>query len=210
MESPISDEPGPVVLAFEIASPSPIINASLSVSAKEFKQRQAVTVQGSANVEFKLPEDFDEPKINYTLTDASGRALAQGELALDDLRQEDSVTVSDVKIDQETYSPGESAHFVVTLEGRSPFGYRLEVTAKDANTETLLDDSRKGIFSKGKSIQEFRVEIPAEAKGIVTIELKAFGGLTRKLFGQLVREIIVNETQNNKTEDRGSRIEDRR
>ncbi|HEV2665341.1 MAG TPA: hypothetical protein VG324_10535, partial [Blastocatellia bacterium] len=95
-EAPIYDEPTSVVLVFDITAPSPIINASLSVSAKEFKQRQAVTVQGSANVEFKLPEDFDEPKINYTLTDASGRALAQGELALDDLRQEDSVTVSDV------------------------------------------------------------------------------------------------------------------
>ena len=210
MEAPISDEPGPVVLAFEIAAPSPIINASLSVSAKEFKQRQTVTVEGSANVEFKLPEDFDEPKIAYTLADASGRALARGELGLEDLRQEDSVSVSDVKIDQATYAPGESAHFVVTLEGRSPYGYRLEVTAKDANAETLLNDSRKGIFSKGKSIQEFRVEIPAEAKGIVTIELKAFGNLTRKLFGSVVREIIINDKQSDKTEDRGSKIEDLR
>ena len=202
MEAPISDEPGPVVLAFEIASPSPIIKASLSVSAKEFKGRQTVNVQGSANVEFKLPDDFDEPKISYTLADASGRPLAKGELLLEDLRQEDSVSFSEVKIDQPTYSPGESAHFVVSLEGRSPYGYRLEVTARDANTETLLNDSRKGIFSKGKSVQEFRIEIPAEAKGVITIELKAFGYLTGKLFGHLVREIIVNDTKNEKTENR--------
>src|SRR5262245_26886794 len=209
METPISDEPGPVVLSFEITAPKPIINASLSVSAKEFKQRQSVTVQGSANVDFKLPEDFDEPKINYTLTDASGRALAQGELMLEELRQEDSVSLSDVKTDKETYDPGESAHFVVTLEGRSPYGYLLEVAAKDANAETLLKDSRKGVYSKGKAIQEFRVEIPAETKGIVTVEFKAFGILTRKLFGYVMREIIINDTQRDKTEDRGSILDPR-
>jgi hypothetical protein len=195
IEAPVSDEPGPLALLFEISAPAPIINASLSVSANEFKQRQAVTVQGSANVEFKLPEDFEEPMIKYILADASGRALAQGELILEDLRQEDSVLLSDVKIDKETYNPGESAHFVVTLEGRAPDGYRLEVTAKDSNTETLLNDSRKGVYSKGKAIQEFKIEIPAEAKGIITVEFKAFGNLTRKLFGYVVREIIINDTQ---------------
>src|SRR5262245_28108410 len=209
VEAPISDEPGPVVLSFEIASPTPIINASLSVSANEFKQRQAVNVQGSANVEFKLPENFEEPKINYTLTDASGRRLAQGELMLEELRQEDSVSLSDVKTDKETYDPGESAHFIVTLEGRSPYGYLLEVAAKDANAETILKDSRKGVYSKGKAIQEFRVEIPAETKGIVTVEFKAFGILTRKLFGYVMREIIINDTQRDKTEDRGSILDPR-
>lgn len=189
------DEPGPLALIFEISAPAPIINANLSVSANEFKQRQAVIIRGSANVEFKLPEDFEEPKIKYILTDASGRALAQGELILEDLMQEDSVSLSDVKIDKETYDPGESAHFVVTLEGRSPDGYRLEVTAKDANAENLLNDSRNGVYSKGKAIQEFRIEIPAEAKGIITVEFKAFGNLTRKLFGYVVREIVINDTQ---------------
>src|SRR5262245_1117184 len=209
VEAPVSDEPGPLALRFEISSPSPIIKASLSVSANEFKQRQSVTVKGSANVEFKLPEDFEEPIINYALTDASGRALAQGQLVFEDLMAEDSVTVSDVKLDKETYDPGESAHFVVTLEGRSPNGYRLEVIAKGANAETLLNDNRKGVYSKGKAIQEFRVEIPAEARGIISVEFKAFGNLTGKLFGYVVREITINDTQNYEIEDRRSRIEDR-
>ncbi len=194
-EAPISEELGNTVLLFEIACPTPIINASLSVSANEFKQRQSVTVQNSASFEFKLPEEFNEPKISYTLNDASGQALARGELKLEDLKQEDSVKFSDVKINPLTYAPGEAAYFVVTLEGNSPYGYLLEVIAKDLNTETILKDSRKGVFFKGKSIQEIRIDIPAETKGTVTVEFKAFGNLTRKLFGELVREIAVNETQ---------------
>ncbi len=195
IEAPISDDPGPMMaLLFEITAPAPIINARLSVNANDFKKQQAVTIQRSANVEFKLPDDFEEPKINYTLTNASGQTLAQGELILEDLRQEDSVTFTDIKFDKETYDPGDSVHLVVTLEGASQFGYRLEVTAKDANTETILSDSRKGVYSKGKSIQEFRLHIPAEARGSINVEFKAFGNLTRRLFGFVVRDIVVNDT----------------
>ncbi|HKQ72204.1 MAG TPA: hypothetical protein VJ810_00655 [Blastocatellia bacterium] len=201
IEVPISEEPGPLALIFEIASPEPLINANLSVNADVFKQRQAVTVRGRADVQFQLPDDFDEPKINYTLTDASGRTLAQGELMFESLKQADSVSLSDIKTDKETYDPGESANFVVTLEGVSPSGYLLEVTAKDPNTQTLLKDSRQGVYSKGKAIQEFKVEIPADAKGgIVTVEFKAFGVMTRKLFGYIVREIFINDTESEKVD----------
>ena len=198
LEVPIPDEPGPLVLLFEITAQAPIINSSLSVSAKQFKQRQAVTIQGSANVEFKLPDDFNEPKINYTLTDASGKTLSTGEFDLEALRMEDSVRVSEVKFDQESYAPGQSAHLVMTLEGRSQYGYLLEVTAKDENGYLLLNDSRKGIYHKGKSIQEFHVEIPAEAQGIVAVEFKALGYLTKKLFDSGSRNLIINNTQNDK------------
>src|SRR5262245_24755130 len=44
VEAQISDEPTSMVLAFDITSPSPIFNASFSVSAKGFKGRQAITV----------------------------------------------------------------------------------------------------------------------------------------------------------------------
>jgi hypothetical protein len=210
MEAPISDEPEAVALCFDIAAPTPIINASLSVSANDFKERQAVTVQGTANVEFKLPDDFNEPKVNYTLTDASGKTLITGEIDFEALRMEDSVRISEVKVDKESYTPGQSAQIVVTLEGRSPYGYLLEVTAKDENGSPLLSDSRKGVYSNGKSIQEFKVEIPAEVKGIVAVEFKAFGKLTKKLFDSGTRDLIINDTQNDKSEDRGLRIEDRR
>jgi hypothetical protein len=199
-----------MVLAFDITSPSPIINASLSVSAKSFNGRQAITVHGTGSAEFELPDEFNEPKINYTLTDASGKTLIAGEFDFESLRMEDSVRVSEVKFDRESYGPGQSAHLVMTLEGRSPSGYLLEVTAKDENGSFLLNESRKGIFSKGKSFQEFQIEIPAEAHGGIAVEYKASGNLTKKLFDSGTRDLIINDTQDDKTESRGLRIEGRR
>jgi hypothetical protein len=208
VEAPISDEPTSMVLAFDITAPSPIINASLSVSAKGFNGRQAITVRGTGSAEFELPDEFNEPKINYTLTDASGKTLIAGEFDFEALRSEDSVRVSEVKFDRESYGPGQSAHIVMTLEGRAPNGYLLEVTAKDENGSILLNESRKGIFSKGKSFQEFQVEIPVEAHGGIAVEFKAFGNLTKKLFDSGTRDLIINDTQDDKTESRGLRIED--
>lgn len=209
IEAPFSDEPGSIVLVFDIVAPTPIINASLNVRANDFKERQTITIQGSGAAEFKLPDDFNEPKISYTLTDPSGKTLIAGELDFEALRMEDSVQIGEVKLDRESYSPGQSAQIVVTLEGRSPYGYFLEVMARDENGAVLLDDSRRGVYSKGKSIQEFRVEIPAEAKGIVAVEFKAFGNLTKKLFDSGSRDIIIHNAQNDKTQDRGSRIDER-
>jgi hypothetical protein len=208
-EAPIFDEPTSMVLVFDITAPSPIVNASLSVSANGFNGRRAITIQRTGGAEFNLPDDFNGPKINYTLTDASGNTLIAGEFDFEALRMEDSVRVSEVKFDRESYSPGQTAHLVMTLEGRSPYGYLLEVTAKDENGSILFNDSRKGIYSKGKSIQEFHFEIPDEARGVVAVEFKASGNLTKKLFDTGSRNIIINKTKDDK-EDRGSRIKDRR
>jgi hypothetical protein len=210
VEAPISDGPTSMVLAFDITAPSPIINASLSVSAKGFNGRQVITIHGAGSAEFELPDEFNEPKINYTLTDSSGKTLIAGEFDFEALKMEDSVRVSEVKFDRESYGPGQSAHLVMALEGRSPTGYLLEVTAKDENGSLLLNDSRKGNFSKGKSFQEFQVEIPAEAHGAIGVEFKAFGILTKKLFDSGTRDLIINDTQDDKTESRGLRIEGRR
>jgi hypothetical protein len=212
VEAPIYDDPTSMALVFDITAPSPIINASLSVSAKRFNARQAITIRGAGSAEFELPDDFNEfseSKINYTLTDATGKTLIAGEFDFEALRMEDSVRVSEVKFDRESYTPGQSAHLVMTLEGRSTYGYILEVTAKDENGSILLNESRKGIYSKGKSIQEFHLEIPAEAHGAVGVEFKAFGKLTKKLFESGTRDIIISDNQDNK-EDSGSTVEDRR
>jgi hypothetical protein len=210
IETPILDEPAFVVLAFDITTPSPIVNASLSVNSNGFKERQAITIQGAGTAEFKLPDDFNESKINYILTDASGKTLITGELDLEALRMEDTVRVSEVKFDQASYAPGQSAHIVMTLEGRASYGYVLEVTAKDENGSVFLNDSRKGIYQNGKSIQEFHVEIPPEAQGIVAFEFKALGNLTKKLFDSGSRTIVINNPDNDKIEDRGLKIESRR
>jgi hypothetical protein len=212
VEAPIYDDPTSMALVFDITAPSPIINASLSVSAKRFNARQAITIKGVGSAEFDLPDDFtefNESKINYTLTDASGKTLIAGEFDFEALRMEDSVRVSEVKFDRESYTPGQSAHIVMTLEGRSTYGYILEVTAKDENGSTLLNESRKGIYSKGKSIQEFQFEVPVEAHGAVGIEFKAFGKLTKKLFESGTRDLIISDNQDDK-EDSRPKIEDRR
>jgi hypothetical protein len=209
VEEPISDEPTSVALVFDITAPSPIVNGSLSVSANGFNRRQAINIQGAGNAQFELPDDFNGSKINYMLTDASGKTLIAGEFDFEALRMEDSVRVSEVKFDRESYSPGQSARIVMTLEGRSPYGYLLEVTAKDENGTTLINESRKGIYSKGKSIQEFQFEIPTEANGAIGVEFKAYGILVKKLFDSGTRDVIIGDNQDNK-EDSRSKTEDRR
>ena len=129
--------------------------------------------------------------------DASGKTLIAGEFDFEALRMEDSVRVSEVKFDRESYSPGQSARIVMTLEGRSPYGYLLEVTAKDENGATLINESRKGIYSKGKSIQEFQLEIPTEANGAIGVEFKAYGVLIKKLFDSGTRDVIIGDNQDN-------------
>lgn len=208
VEEPISDEPTSIALVFDITAPSPIINGSLSVSANSFNKRQAINVKGAGSAQFELPDDFNGSKINYTLTDASGKTLIAGEFDFEALRMEDSVRVSEVKFDRESYSPGQSARIVMTLEGRSPYGYLLEVTAKDENGSTLINESRKGIYSKGKSIQEFQFEIPTEATGAIGVEFKAYGVLIKKLFDSGTRDVIIGDNQDNK-EDSRLQIEDR-
>jgi len=209
VEAQISDEPPLMALVFDITSPSPIINASLSVRMKGFNARQAITIKGAGSAEFDLPDDLEDPKINYTLTDAFGKTLIAGEFDFEALRMEDSVRVSEVKFDRESYTPGQSARVVMTLEGRSQHGYLLEVTAKDENASILLNETRKGIYSNGKSIQEYQFVIPSETTGAIAFEFKAFGSLTKKLFETGTRDLIISDNQDDKV-DNSSRIEDRR
>jgi hypothetical protein len=207
IEAPINDELDSLILVFDIAAPAPIINASLSVSANGLKDRQTVNIRGAGSAEFKLPDDFFEPTINYTLTDASGKTLIAGELDFEALRMEDSVRLSDIKFNQESYTPGQSAQIVVTLEGRSPTGYLLEVTASNEDGSIILSDSRKGVYNNGKSMQEFKVDVPAEAKGGVIVRFKAFGRLTKKIFDSDSRELIINDAEkdNDNTDNRDNR-----
>ena len=202
VEEPISDEPTSIALVFDITAPAPIINASLSVSTIGFNRQQAVNIQGAGRAQFELPDDFSGQKINYTLTDASGKTLIAGEFDFESLRNEDSVRVSEVKFDRESYTPGQSARIVMTLEGRSPYGYLLEVTAKDENGSFLINESRKGNYSNGKSIQEFQFEIPAEAHGGIAVEFKAYGNLIKKLFEIGTRDLIISDNQDNKDDNR--------
>ncbi len=91
IETPVNDHSASMTLVFDIASPTPIIDASFSVSADGLDKRVTVTIQGTASVEFELPDDFNAPKIKYTLTDASGRRIVTGELDFETLRADEKV-----------------------------------------------------------------------------------------------------------------------
>lgn len=182
-------ENDPFVLAFEVSSPKPITNASFNVSAKGFEQRQPVTVRGRANVEFKLPDELDDRKISFTLTEAGGRVLARGEADLDQLMLDDHVSVGEVKLDRPAYAPGESAHLVLSLQGQAQHGYRLEVTAKDGRGNIVFRDTRRGKNENGSSFQEYALPLPREAVGPVIFEFKVYHAETGMLFDSGEREI---------------------
>jgi hypothetical protein len=84
---------------------------------------------------------------------------------------------------------------VVIIEGHSPDGYRLEIISRDGHGVTLLRDSRRGVYHDGRSIQEFRLEIPPEAKGVVILVFKVFGGKTRVLLDSGERAIALTEAR---------------
>jgi hypothetical protein len=182
------NENDPFVLAFELAAPRPIINATFSISAKGLQQRKPVNVQGRITVDFKLPEDLEDHKIKYALTDATGRVLAQGETDLEQLMADDYVSISEVKLDRPAYAPGESAHIVVQLQGTSRRGYRLESSVKDGRGTIFSRDTRKGV-SEGKAAQEFSVFIPRETPGPVIFEFKVYDAETGTLLDSGEREI---------------------
>jgi|SRR5215468_5604236 len=198
-EIPTSDQVGTLLLNFEIESATPIKDASFTLSAKDFQRRQPVTVQGRADIEFKLPEKLGERKLSYTLTAKAGQPLARGEVDLDQLTASDAVSVGALTFDRAGYKPGESARVVIELLGDAPRGYRLELTVKDGGGNLLLKDERRGSNTAGKSRQEFTLEIPREVKGPVIVAYQVFGGQTGAPFDSGVREIILNESQEDKS-----------
>jgi hypothetical protein len=184
----------PFVLAFEVASPKPLLNATFSISAKGLQERKPINVQGRVNIEFKLPDEFDDRKVNYTLTDATGRVVARGEADLDQLLTDDFISVNEVKLDRPAYALGESAHVILMLQGGSKHGYRLEVTARDGRGNTFFRDSRKGVSEGGKSLQEFAVTLPRETAGPIVFEYKVYDAETGTLFDSGEREIAITST----------------
>ena len=178
----------PFILAFEVASPRPLLNAVFSVNSKGLQQKKAVNVQGRVNVEFKLPDDFSDRKVPYMLTDASGRVVAKGEADLDKLLTDDYISVAEVKPDRPAYAPGETARMAVTMQGGAQRSYRLEVTVRDGRGNIFFRDTRKGA-GNGQALQEFAIDLPRETKGPITFEFKLFEAETGTLFDSGEREI---------------------
>jgi hypothetical protein len=195
-ELPTPDQAEPFILTFEIESDTLVKNANFTLSSKDFQRRQPITIEGRAALEFKLPDTLSNRKLNYTLTSATGQALASGEVDLDQLTASDAVSVGELTFDRPAYTRGESARVVIELQGDAPRGYRMNLTVKDGGGNLLVKDERRGSSKKGKSRQEFSIEIPRSAPGPIIVEYQVFGGQTGALFDSGSREIVLNEAQN--------------
>jgi hypothetical protein len=192
-EIPVTGEPDPLVLAFEIAAPTSLINATLTISAKDFRQHQTITTRDQARVEFKLPDDLSERKLRYVLTDASGKVMAEGEFDVDQMISAESVTVSALTFDRPVYAPGDSARLTIELEGQTSRSYRLEIAAREGD-KLLYNDMRRGTGQSGKARQEFTFDLPREAKGSLTLEYKVFSAQTGALYDSGIRQIALSDT----------------
>jgi hypothetical protein len=205
-ELPTTDQAEPFLLTIEIESDTPVKNAAFTISAKDFQRRQTITIEGRAALEFKLPDTLSKRKLNYTLTSATGQTLASGEVDLDQLTASDAVSVGALTFDRPAYTRGESARVVFELQGDAPHGYRMNLTVKDGGGNLLVKDERRGSSKQGKSRQEFSIEIPRSAPGPIIFEYQVFGGQTGALFDSGTREIVLNETQNDKSGGSPKRI----
>ncbi len=182
-------ENDPFILAFEITAPLPLINVTFSISARGLNRHQVLNVQGRANVEFRLPDELEETKINYTLTDKAGQVLASGETDLNQLMMDDYVSVSEIKLDRPAYAAGESAQLSLLLQGNAPQGYRLEVTVKSGAGTIIFRDIRRVATQTGQSNQDFFIALPNDLKGPILFEYKVFDSATEVLFDSGEREI---------------------
>jgi hypothetical protein len=196
-EIPTPNQAEPLLLTFEIESDTPVKNAHFTLSAKDFKRSQPITIEGRAALEFKLPDTLSKRKLSYTLSSATGQTLASGEVDLDQLTASDAVSVGELTFDRPTYRRGESARVVIELQGDAPRGYRMNLTVKDGGGNLLVKDERRGSNNQGKSRQEFSIEIPRSAPGPIIVEYQVFGGQTGALFDSGSREIVLNEAQEN-------------
>ncbi|MEO6724020.1 MAG: hypothetical protein ABIU20_03955 [Blastocatellia bacterium] len=180
------------ILSFEFRSARPIKDARIAIVAGKVKENKLVSIYSQARVEFKLPEQLETEQISYTLTGKDGRALAKGELDLQQLMSDGVVIANDIRTDRSSYEPGESARITILLEGKSQHGFRLEVSAKDGQNQMFFRDQKIiGADDKADS-QEFTISIPANASAPIFFEFKIFDSETGLLFDSGEREIPMN------------------
>jgi hypothetical protein len=184
-----------LVVAFEMTAVRPVSDATLSITLGKHKDSKPVSVKRDLTVEFKLPDQLDGERISYELTAKNGRVIAKGELGLDQLMAEDSVTVTDIRTDKSSYDLGESVQVTALLEGKSPHGYRLEVLAKDGQGVVLFQDQYQTDADNQTNTQVFTLTLPREMTSPVVLEFKLFDAETGLLFDSGEREIPVNNAK---------------
>lgn len=180
---------GSFLVSFELRSPQPVDDATLTVTAGKTQERKRASFNRQAHYEFKLPKDLENERIGYTLTTKQGRVLANGEVDLAQLMADDAVTVSDIRTDRATYEAGATARLTVLLEGKARQGYRLEVLARDHQNQVFFRAEKQAARSEPANLPEFSVTLPGSVAAPLIFEFKIFDVATGLLFDSGEREI---------------------
>lgn len=176
-------------LFFELRSQKPINTAILEIAAAKLKEQKKISINLQSNVNFKLPDSLETDKVSYTLTDKEGRILAKGELNLQKLMDDDSVTVSDIRTDRPSYQSGETVRMTALLDGKSQSGYRFEVSVRDGQSQIIFRDQK--VIGKDESFNsmDFSFNLPNSVSTPVVFEFRIFDAETGLLFDSGEREI---------------------
>lgn len=183
------------ILSLEFRSQRPVSKATIAINAGKVKDQKVVSINPQSRIEFKLPDQLETERINYVLTGKDGRVLAKGELDLQRLMADDFITVNDIRTDRSSYDPGETARITVILEGQSQHGRRLEVSARDGQSQNLFRDQKMIRANDNTLSYEFTISLPDGVAAPVVFEFKIFDSETEVLFDSGEREIPMNNTK---------------
>jgi hypothetical protein len=180
------------ILSLEFRAQRPVSGATIAITAGKLKDKKPVSINPQSHVEFKLPDQLETETIGYLLTAKDGRVLAKGELDLQQLMADDLVTVNDIRTDRSSYDHGETVRVTALIEGKSRRGCRLEVSARDGQSQSIFRDQKVIEPDDNTSSLEFTVSLPGSATTPVVFEFKIFDSETGLLLDSGEREIPMN------------------
>jgi hypothetical protein len=180
----------PLVVAFEISSQRSLFDATLQMALGSTKATKPVSINRQAIVEFNAPPEVGDGKLTYALLRKDGSVAVQGETSLDKLFSDDVITVSDIRTDKTGYAPGETARLTIVLEGHAPEGYRLEITAHDAQDNQFFSTVLYG--KEDMREQPLLLSLANDAAERVVLKFKLYDASNNALFDSGEREITVN------------------
>lgn len=183
------------LLLLELRAQLPVKGATISITAGKVKDKKPVSINPQARIEFKLPEQLEAEQISYVLTTKDGRVLAKGDLNLQELMADDLVTINDIRTDRASYDPGETARLTTLIEGKSKQGYRLEVSARDGQGQSIFRDQKVIGAEDNVSSLEFSVALPENVAAPVVFEFRVFNAETGLMLDSGEREIPINSAK---------------
>ena len=183
----------PFVVVFELVGQRSLFDATFAVAIGQAKMTKPVSLNRQAVVEFNMPAEIGDGKIAYVLSRKDGSIAAQGETSLDKLFTDDVLTVSDIRTDKISYAPGATASLTIALEGGSQEGYRLEITAHDAQDSQFFSTILYGKGGERAGEQPLHLSLPNDAKERVVVKFKLYDAVSNALFDSGERDLTISE-----------------